>query len=125
MVLYQRRAYRRGQEAGQAHQVLYDVLIARLNGLKLAKAFAIERQLEDDFARASEGLRRAEVSRGEHRRATLVQEVAAAALLGGLVYTAIAIFRVASLELVVLIMVFARLAPVGFGVQATLRIWRG
>jgi ATP-binding cassette, subfamily C, bacterial len=126
MVVFQRWAYARGQTAAKALQDLYDVLTARMNGLKLAKAFAIERQLEADFAASSEALKTAEMAAHENAaRATLAQDVAAALLLAVLVYVALVVLKVASAELILLIMLFARLAPLAHGIQSSLRSLAG
>ena len=82
MVLFQRWAYARGMATAKAFRNLYDVLIARMNGLKLAKAFAIEKQLEVDFATSADALRKAEIAiSGKCARATLVQDLTAALML--------------------------------------------
>jgi ATP-binding cassette, subfamily C, bacterial len=125
-LVFQRWAYERGHASAKAFQNLYDVLIARMNGLKLAKAFAIEMQLEQDFVASAEALRKAEIATNENAaRATLVQDVTAALLLVVLVYAALVVFKISSVELIVLIMVFARLAPIGQGIQSNLRSLAG
>lgn len=126
MMIFQRRAYTRGLASAKAYQVLYDVLVARMNGIKLAKAFAIEQQLEDDFAVSADALSQAEIAAHENgARAALVQDLSAALLLAGLVYAALAVLKMSSVELILLIMIFARLAPIGQGIQSNLRSLAG
>jgi ATP-binding cassette subfamily C protein len=126
MMAFQRWAYTLGSAAVKAMQVLFDVLAARMNGLKLAKAFAIERDLEIDFAASSAALRRAVIAAQENSaRASLLQEVTAAILLVVLVYIALTLFKVASIDLILLIMIFARLVPLAQGIQTSIRSLAG
>ena len=114
LLIFQRRAYQRGTETVRAMSALYDVLEARMGGLKLAKAFAIERELERDFGIISGSFQRAVVAARENSaRATLVQETAAALVLVLFVYASLRIFRASSLESILLIVIFSRLLPLG------------
>lgn len=122
MVVFQRRAFRRGTAAWQAMQVLYASLAARMDGLKLAKAFSLERPLEQEFSAASESYRAAAIAvREDAARALLLQEAAAAFVLTAFVYGALRVFDASSLEIVLLIAIFARLLPRATDAQSSVR----
>jgi ATP-binding cassette, subfamily C, bacterial len=126
MLVFQRWSYQRGLASVIAQREFYAVLFARMNGLKLAKAFAIERQLEEEFAASVHAMRVAEIaSQLNAARANLIQDVAAAILLIFLVYVALAVLRISNVELVILIVLFARLTPIGQGILASLRSLAG
>lgn len=112
MLVFQRWAYVRGETTLNALGTLYDVLTARLGGLKLAKAFGIERELEKDFDAAAESYRKAMHATNENTaRAALLQEMATAILLAVMVFAALVMLKVPAIELILLIMLFARIAP--------------
>jgi ATP-binding cassette subfamily C protein len=122
LMAYQRLAYRRGQSTVQAVQHLYEVIAARLGGLKLAKAFAIERQLEQDFASSSGALRDATIAARETAaRANLIQETGAALILVVFVYTGFRLLGAPGLEMVMLVAIFSRLLPLVIGIERSLR----
>lgn len=119
---FQKRTYLRAQNTFHSLRTLHDALAARMSGLKLAKAFGIEIKLENDFAQSSNAYRNAVLAEREFgARATLLQEAGAVILLVVLVYVAIRWSKASSLELIVLIIVFARLMPLANAVQTNLR----
>lgn len=122
LALVQVSTYRRGEAALHAMQRLYDVIDSRMTGVKLAKAFAIEADLERDFAEASDAYRLAMTAMRETAaRARLLQDIAAAVALVAFAYVGVRLFSAGSLELVVLVAISARVFPLVNAVQAAAR----
>ncbi len=122
MTVFQRWAYARGAASMSAMQKLYDAITQRMAGIKLAKAFAIERELERDFAGSSAAYAAAVAAADEiQARAALIQQTGAALILVAFIYGGLAMLGASSVELVVLIAIFARLMPLAGGVQSGLQ----
>jgi ATP-binding cassette subfamily C protein len=122
LALFHGWAFERGAAALTAMQHLYEVLTARVDGLKLAKSFSIETVLEREFAAASNAYRMAVNGIRENAaRASILQQAGAALVLGVFVYAAIRIFGASSLELILLIAIFARMLPRANDLQSGMR----
>ncbi|MBL8564825.1 MAG: ABC transporter ATP-binding protein [Hyphomicrobiaceae bacterium] len=114
--------FRHGKSSLEAMQRLYESLGSRMSGVKLAKAFGIECVLENDFGQISDRYRHSVVAIGENSaRLKLLQDLAGAAALAILVYVGIRVIAVPSMEVVLLIVISARLLPLVTTVQTTLR----
>lgn len=121
LTIFQRLGYRRGTAAWKAMQRLYDVLAARMDAFKLAKAFSIETPLEREFAATSVAYRDASVAVSENKaRASLLTETGAAVVLAAFIYAGLRLFDAAGVEIVLLIAIFARLMPLVHGLQSSL-----
>lgn len=121
MVTFQIYAYERGAVILRSVQQIYDMLVSRMGGSKLAKGFSIERRLERQFARQSRSFSDAVVAAGELSiRGTLFLEIGAAILLVLFVYAGLMLFDASGMELIVLCMIFARLIPPSLGLQSKL-----
>lgn len=105
-------AWRRGEAQLEAMRGLYDTLTSRVAGLKLAKAFAAERALEQEFARASNAYRKAVLGvREDEARARLLQDWGAALTLSLLLFASVRVLAVPALELMLVVAICARLLP--------------
>jgi ATP-binding cassette, subfamily C, bacterial len=116
-------AFARGAAAMRAMQHLFGILDAGLEGLKLGRAFSIERALAKDFTDASNAYRRAAISlRQNESVVALAQEVGSMLLLVLLVFASLRMFAVSSLDLLLLIAIFSRLLPRAIGLQTNIRL---
>lgn len=115
-------AYEKGAARIRAMDALYEALNSRAGAIKLAKAFAIERQLESDFAQVSEQCRLATASVEEDlAQSKFVQDGAAAVAIVAFAFLAVRISTVSSIELILLVTIAARLLPVVTNVRMSAR----
>jgi ATP-binding cassette subfamily C protein len=112
----QRGAFRSGQATILSLQKLYDAVVFRMEGLKLAKTLAIETSFEEAFAATSSAHADALVDlRLFQARTSFFREIGSALILAGFLYAGLEIAHLGSASIVMLVLIFARLMPVAAG----------
>jgi len=111
MMVFDLRAYRYGARSWKAMQAIYEQLSRHLAGLKAARVLSAEDRYREEFARLSDdysGIGTA-LSRNS-ATAVLLHSIAAAAVLSILIFIAVKSGS-ASIEPILLVVIFSRLLP--------------
>ena len=116
---FNRRAYRLGDRARKDMTRLFEHNIRYFKGLKSIKAASAENEILIYFDSSSQTHSRTyEALERNHAKASLIYQMLSALFLVGLVYLALTSFSDQKTEIVVLIIIFARLAPRANAVQS-------
>ncbi|QJE73282.1 ABC transporter ATP-binding protein [Aerophototrophica crusticola] len=123
-ILYplRRRVVRSGMAVGESRQELFRTVSEFLGGLKVAKSFQAEARYVGEFQGALDRVKAAtfSVSRLQQASALLFQVMGAAALCGFL-YVGLEVLALPAAELLVLVILFARLSPLFGQAQSSLQ----
>jgi ATP-binding cassette subfamily C protein len=113
-----RRAHRLGHELTAASRDLFGNVTDFLGGLKLAKSYLAEDRHNALFEQSVTSMRRQLLDFARTgANARTVYQIGGAIALCGLLYLAVAAIRLPAVELLVLILIFARLMPTVSGMQ--------
>ncbi|GAB6039771.1 ABC transporter ATP-binding protein [Endothiovibrio diazotrophicus] len=114
----QRRTVELGSGLSRTQRQLFAASSELLGGMKAAKAHGAEARHVEQFVRHAEGQRRAQLAfQRLHGLARVVYQWGAAAVLAMMVWWAVEGVRLPATELLVLIAIFSRLAPMLSGLQ--------
>jgi ATP-binding cassette subfamily C protein len=107
-----RRAHRLGRELTAASRDLFGNVTDYLAGLKLAKSYLAEDRHNELFVQAVARMRRRVLDFARtSANARTVYQIGGALALSGLLYLAVEVIRLPAVELLVLVLIFARLMP--------------
>jgi ATP-binding cassette subfamily C protein len=107
-----RRARRLGEQLTEADRTVYRAVTEFLGGIKLAKSYGAEDRHREIFSDAVAGYRRRELSYiHSNTFARSAYQIGAALILAGLLLVAAHVVALPGAELLVLVLVFARLLP--------------
>lgn len=116
-------AFARAAAAMRAMQHLFRVLGDGLDSLKLGRAFSIEPALAKEFADASVAYKSAAIDlRKNETMVTVAHEAGSVLLLVLLVYASLRVFKVSSIDILLLIAIFSRLLPRAMSLQSNVRL---
>ena len=113
-----RRAHRLGRELTAASRDLFGNVTDYLAGLKLAKSYLAEDRHNELFVQSVARMRRRVLDFARtSANARTVYQIGGALALSGLLYLAVEVIRLPAVELLVLVLIFARLMPTVSGMQ--------
>ncbi len=129
ILLALRRHIRDAQQMGanltEANRKVFATVSDFLSGVKLAKSYGTEADYARRFEAAVTGLRQEIVGFTRSNQANrMAYQIAAAVALAGLLYGAVEIVELAAAELVVLVLIFARLTPILLQMQQDFQHYR-